>query len=80
MAKATKGHGMSERQACRLVGQHRSTQRRPAEVPSDEPALIRDMRSLSGRFPRYGYRRVHRCSRGWAGAVNAKRVRGVSAR
>ena len=51
--------GMSERAACRLVGQHRSTQRREHKVADDEPLLIADMHRLAAEFPRYGYRRLH---------------------
>ena len=69
-----KGHGMSERQACRLVGQHRSTQRREHGVPDDEPALVRDLRSLSARHPRFGYRRVHCLLKDMGWRINAKRV------
>lgn len=66
--------GVSERRACRLVGQHRSTNRyRP--VPSDfEARLVVAMKGFSERFPRFGYRRVHALlvREGWA--VNVKRV------
>lgn len=65
---------MSERQACRLVGQHRSTQRRAASVRSDEPALVRDMHGLSAKHPRFGYRRVHRLLQWMGWRVNAKRI------
>ena len=65
---------MSERQACRLVGQHRSTQRREHGVPDDEPALVRDLRSLSARHPRFGYRRVHCLLKDMGWRINAKRV------
>ena len=34
-------HGFSERRACRLLGQPRSTQRRPAPVVADEEKRIR---------------------------------------
>lgn len=65
---------MSERAACRVAGQHRSTQRRTMLIPNDEPQLLNDMRRLSTAFPRYGYRRVHRMllREGWR--INHKRV------
>ena len=43
--------GVSERRACAVVGQPRSTQRLPAPVPSDDElalrALLRDFSSAS---------------------------------
>jgi transposase InsO family protein len=67
-------HAMSERSACKLAGQHRSTQQRSLGVPDDEPRLLKDMRRLSAAHPRYGYRRIHRMllREGWR--VNHKRV------
>lgn len=65
---------VSERRACKVVGQHRSTNRYVA-VPSDfEERLVKDMRRLAERHPRYGYRRVHALlvAEGWP--VNVKRV------
>jgi len=50
--------GVPERRACRVLGQHRSTQRRPPSRPDDEAALIADVVALAGRYGRYGYRRV----------------------
>lgn len=65
---------VSERRACRVLGQSRSTQRRKPHVPDDEPPLVRDMVRLATQYGRYGYRRVtellHR--EGWK--VNHKRV------
>lgn len=65
---------VSERRACRVLGQARSTQRRTRVVPSDEPRLIREMVELATQYGRYGYRRVtellHR--KGWK--VNHKRI------
>ena len=71
---AVRERGMSQRWACRLVGQHRTTQRRETLVPHDEPGLLGDMRRLSARHPRFGYRRIHRLllREGWR--VNHKRV------
>lgn len=51
--------GISQRRACLIVGQHRSTQRyTPAEPDGD-----RDLREWLRRFardhPRWGYRRAH---------------------
>ena len=66
--------GISERRACRALGQYRSTQRyRLKQLDKDKP-LIKDILTLSLRHPRYGYRRVTILLRedGWL--VNFKRV------
>lgn len=65
---------VSERRACRVLGQPRSTQRRKRTVPSDEPRLIREMIKLASQYGRYGYRRITELlrRRGWK--VNHKRV------
>jgi transposase InsO family protein len=66
--------GVSERRACRVLGQHRSTQRKIPTRPDDEAALTADIISLATQYGRYGYRRItamlHRA--GWV--VNRKRV------
>ena len=50
--------GVSERQACRVVGQHRSTQRKPRTPRADEDMLTAAIIALAERFGRYGYRRI----------------------
>ena len=50
--------GESERKACAVLGQHRSTQRKAPQVPDDEAALTADIVELARRFGRYGYRRI----------------------
>jgi len=59
--------GISERRACRIVGQHRSTQRHEPDVASDDQALRTELRSISRRRPRWGYRRAHQLllDQGW---------------
>ena len=48
----------SERRACRVTGQHRSTQRRlPARGRGDD-ALRTELHAFSRGHPRWGYRRV----------------------
>jgi putative transposase len=66
--------GLSERRACQITGQHRSTQRREPCVAADDAALRSQLRSISRKRPRWGYRRAHAllCEQGWA--VNRKRV------
>jgi putative transposase len=66
--------GASERQACLVLGQPRSTQRRVKKVLDDEAALRTDVIRLASRFGRYGYRQIANLLRieGWQ--VNHKRV------
>jgi putative transposase len=49
---------VSERVACRVVGQPRGTQRYAALLRSDEDALTRDIVTLASQYGRYGYRRI----------------------
>lgn len=74
MERAVAKHGVSERLACRVLGQHRSTQRKKPTRPDDEAALTADITSLATQYGRYGYRRITAMlrQRGWR--VNAKRV------
>ncbi|MCP1545814.1 transposase InsO family protein [Methylorubrum extorquens] len=51
-------YGLSERHACRIVGQHRGTQRYVPTVPADEDDLTRAVIALASEYGRYGYRRV----------------------
>jgi putative transposase len=66
--------GLSERRACRYVGQHRSTQRREPERAADDAALRAELRAFSVKRPRWGYRRAHHHLREEGWAVNRKRV------
>ena len=49
---------VSERRICRVLGQHRSTQRRHPRGRVDEDQLVADMIELARQYGRYGYRRV----------------------
>jgi putative transposase len=66
--------GLSERRACQIVGQHRSTQRREPCVGQDDQALRAWLRRFSRKRPRWGYRRAHSQLREEGWAVNRKRV------
>lgn len=66
--------GISERRACRVLGQHRSTQRKTPTTPDDEAALIADIIVLARQYGRYGYRRITAMLRGAGWRVNKKRV------
>ena len=65
---------MSQRRACRVLGQSRSTQRRVRQVPADEPPLLTRIIQLASDYGRYGYRRVTALLRGEGWLVNHKRV------
>ena len=67
-------HRVSERRACRLVGQHRSTNRYRAQVPGFELRLVERMNELAELHPRYGYRRIWALLRSEGWAVNRKRI------
>jgi putative transposase len=66
--------GLSERRACRYVGQPRSTQRRESLVAQDDGALRAELKAFSRRRPRWGYRQAHQhlLEQGWA--INRKRT------
>ena len=50
--------GISERRACRAIGQPRSTQRHERKVPDDEERLTNQIVGLATRYGRYSYRRI----------------------
>ena len=64
----------SDRRACQVLGQPRSTQRRQLYVPDDEPALIGQMVALATQYGRYGYRRITAMLRADGWGVNHKRI------
>ena len=66
--------GVSERRACRVLGQHRSTQRKVPQTPDDEAALTADIIELARQYGRYGYRRITKMLRTAGWLVNKKRV------
>ena len=66
--------GVSERRACRVLRQHRSTQRKAPTTPDDEAALKADIIALARQYGRYGYRRITALLREAGWAVNKKRV------
>ena len=67
-------YGVSERRACKVLGQHRSTQRKPRKIRRDEEALTQAIIDLATQYGRYGYRRItsELEKQGWH--VNHKRV------
>ncbi len=68
--------GVSERRACRVVGQHRSTQRRPARpIPDADVKLRRRLRRFARHHPRLGWRKAHDVVRREGWVVNHKKLR-----
>ena len=65
---------MSERRACKAIGQCRSTQRSEPFIPEDEPKLKARIIKIATEFGRYGYRRVTAILRQEGWDVNVKRV------
>ena len=65
---------VSERRACQVLGQARSTQHRIHEISGEEARLVADVTALATRYGRYGYRRITALlsEKGWQ--VNHKRV------
>jgi transposase-like protein len=71
LAEAAKGNacvdhvtaelGISERRACRVLGQHRSTQRKIPRTPDDEAALTADIIELARQYGRTGIAGLRRC-------------------
>jgi putative transposase len=66
--------GISERRACRVIEQPRSTQRRVPHMPDDEEQLTAEIVDLARQYGRYGYRRITALLRRSGWVVNKKRV------
>ncbi len=66
--------GVSQRWACQLVGQHRSTQRHQPIEPDRDRVLRQQLRAFSRAHPRWGYRRAHAQLLKQDGMVNRKAI------
>src|SRR5215210_2303144 len=66
--------GVSERRACRVIAQPRSSQRYEGRKANRDRDLLQRMVELSRENPRYGYRRVWALLRREGWPVNKKRV------
>jgi transposase InsO family protein len=66
--------GISERRACRAVGQSRSKQRHERKIPDDEERLVSQIVRLATQYGRYGYRRITALLRNDGWRINHKRV------
>jgi putative transposase len=66
---------VSERRACRVIGQPRATRRyRRSRITTEQRALLNEILTLHAKNPRYGYRRVWALLRKEGFHVNKKRV------
>ena len=74
MANTIECYGVSERRACRVLGQCRATQRYVVRKGEDEERLRHSVITLSKEYGRYGYKRITALLKqdGWR--VNHKRV------
>jgi putative transposase len=67
--------GVSERHACRVVGQHRATQRNAPPIPNDDEMALRAwLRAFALVRPRWGWRRAAVIARQEGWRVNNKRI------
>lgn len=70
--------GVSERRACRVAGQHRSTQRKQPRPPRDEDQRFASrLREIAKEHPRWGWKTAHEIllREGWT--INRKRTRRI---
>ena len=74
MTTAQQRHGLSERQACRLFGQWRGTQRYRPTHRADEGPLTQAIVALARQYGRYGYRRITALLRSAGWSVGHDRV------
>ena len=65
---------VSERRACRVLGQSRSTERYECRVADDEATPVERVVALASEYGRYEYRRVAALLRAEGWRVNHKRV------
>jgi transposase InsO family protein len=66
--------GISERRACQVIGQPRTTQRYRTKKPEQDRPLAKRMHQLSEENPRAGYRMICELLRREGWSVNRKRV------
>ena len=65
---------VSERRACTVIDQPRSTQRYHPKKPEKDKALTNQLHQISSKHPRYGYRRAAALLRREGWSANDKRV------
>ena len=74
VVKVSRTFRVSERRACRVLGQAKSTQRYTLEVSSEEERMTAEIIKLASLYGRYGYRRITALLRKEGWKVNHKRV------
>ena len=77
MIHAQRQMNISERRACKVIGQARSTQHYEVRLPDKDKAITAEIKELAKRHKRYGYRMIAAKLRqnGWQ--VNHKRVQRI---
>ena len=65
---------VSERRACRVLDQARTTQRHSSHIKNDEERLVARIIELATQYGRYGYRRITALLKQEGWKVNHKRV------
>ena len=65
---------VSQRRACKVLGQPRSTQRYNAGTSDDEKRLVQRIIELAKDYGRYGYRRIMALLREEGWQINHKRM------
>src|SRR5690606_37516789 len=68
---------VSERRACGVLGQPRSSQRYEALRPALDVELVRRLHELSAENPRFGYRRITALLKREGWSVSGKREQGL---
>jgi len=74
VGKVLKTLKVSERRACRVLGQVRSTQRHSSRTKDDEERLVARIVELATRYGQYGYRKITALLKQEGWKVNHKRV------
>jgi len=74
---AREEYRLTERHACRLLGQWRGTQRYEPMLRTDEDTLTQAIVALATRYGRYGYRRVTALLQGAGWSVGKDRVQRI---
>lgn len=77
MAHVQRRYKLSERRACRMLGQHRSTQRYQPIRGDLDAALAAELRRLSREHKAWGYKMAYKHLRRQGWVVNRKRVHRV---
>jgi len=68
---------VSQRRACEIAGQHRSTQRYEPAVADRDRDLRAELREFADNHPRWGYRRAHAVLQREGWRVNRKKIQRI---